>query len=55
MKNLVKDISNKVDIPVILHLDHAENLSSIINAIRYNFTSFMFDCPPDMTFEEKNY
>ena len=51
--NLIKDISNKVDIPVILHLDHAGSLSSIINAMRCNFASFMFDCPSDMPFEER--
>ena len=51
--NLVKDISDKVDIPVILHLDHAEEISSIINAIKCNFTSFMFDGPPGISFKEK--
>ncbi len=51
--NLVKDISDKVDIPVILHLDHAEEISTIINAIKCNFTSFMFDGPPGIPFKEK--
>ncbi len=51
--NLVKDISNKVNVPVILHLDHAEEISLIINAIKCGFTSLMFDGPPSISFEEK--
>ena len=51
--NLVKDISNRVNIPVILHLDHAYEISSTVNAIRCGFTSVMFDGPPDISFEEK--
>jgi fructose-bisphosphate aldolase, class II len=51
--NYIKDISDKTDIPVILHLDHANHLSSIMRAIKCNFTSFMFDCPADMPLKEK--
>ncbi len=51
--NLVKDISNKVNVPIILHLDHATEVSSIINAIKYGFTSLMYDGPVDISFEEK--
>ena len=31
--NLVKDVSNKVNVPLILHLDHAVEISTVINAI----------------------
>ena len=51
--NLVKEISGKANIPVILHLDHAEEISSIINAIRCGFTSVMYDGPVGISFEEK--
>ena len=51
--NLVKDISNRVNIPVILHLDHAQEVSSIIRAIRCGFTSVMYDGPLGISFEEK--
>ena len=37
--NLVKDVSNKVNVPVILHLDHAIEVSAIVNAIKCGFTS----------------
>jgi ketose-bisphosphate aldolase len=51
--NLVKDISNKVNVPLILHLDHATEISSIINAIKCGFTSLMYDGPIGLDFEEK--
>lgn len=50
---LVKDVAAKVHIPVILHLDHAEKLDSIIQAIRCGFTAVMYDGPPGLGFEEK--
>ncbi len=50
---LVKEKANKVDVPVVLHLDHAEELSTIIEALRCGFTSVMFDGPSGMGFEEK--
>jgi len=50
---LVKDVASKVHIPVILHLDHAEKLDSIIRAIRCGFTAVMYDGPPGIRFEEK--
>ncbi len=50
---LIKDVASKTDIPVILHLDHATELSSIVRAIRYGFTTVMFDGPVGASFEEK--
>lgn len=51
--NLVKDVSNKVNVPLILHLDHAVEISTIINAIKCGFTSLMYDGPVGLDFEEK--
>jgi Fructose/tagatose bisphosphate aldolase len=51
--SLIKDVSNKVNVPVVLHLDHAEEISSIVNAIKCGFTSLMFDGPKGAKFEEK--
>jgi ketose-bisphosphate aldolase len=51
--NLVKDISNKVNVPLILHLDHATEMSSIVNAIKCGFTSLMYDGPIGLSFNEK--
>ncbi|MGM0366520.1 MAG: class II fructose-bisphosphate aldolase [Actinomycetota bacterium] len=50
---LVKDVAAKVHIPVILHLDHAEKLDTVIQAIRCGFTAVMYDGPPGAQFEEK--
>jgi len=50
---IVKDISNRVNVPVILHLDHAQEVSSIIRAIRCGFTSVMYDGPLGISFREK--
>lgn len=51
--NIVISIANRVHIPVVLHLDHAEEISSIETAIKCGFTSLMYDGPPDISFEEK--
>ncbi len=51
--NLVKEKASKVDVPVVLHLDHAEQMSLILKALRCGFTSLMFDGPAGMDFEEK--
>jgi len=51
--NLVKDVSNKVNVPLILHLDHATEISSIVNAIKCGFTSLMYDGPVGLSFDEK--
>lgn len=51
--NLVREVASKTNIPVVLHLDHAEEISSVVNAIRCGFTSLMFDGPPNISFEKK--
>ena len=51
--NLVKYVSNKVNVPLVLHLDHATEMSSIVNAIKCGFTSLMYDGPTGLSFEEK--
>ena len=51
--NLVKDVSNKVNVPLILHLDHAVEVSTIIYAIKCGFTSLMYDGPVGLDFEDK--
>ena len=51
--DLIKNIASKTDIPVILHLDHATELSSIVRAIKCGFTAVMFDGPVGASFEEK--
>ncbi|MCO7174889.1 ketose-bisphosphate aldolase [Sporolactobacillus kofuensis] len=40
---MVKTLAAKTNLPVALHLDHAEHKSSIIEAIRCGFTSVMYD------------
>ena len=51
--DLIKNIASKTDIPVILHLDHATELASIVRAIKLGFTAVMFDGPVGASFEEK--
>jgi ketose-bisphosphate aldolase len=51
--NLVKDYANKVKIPIILHLDHAEEISSVVNAVKCGFTSIMYDGPQGISYKEK--
>ncbi len=51
--NLVRTRANKTNIPVVLHLDHAEEVSSIETAINCGFTSLMYDGSLDISFEEK--
>jgi ketose-bisphosphate aldolase len=51
--DLIKSVASKTDVPVILHLDHATELSSIVRAIKYGFTAVMFDGPVGASFEEK--
>ncbi|TGA99890.1 class II fructose-bisphosphate aldolase [Sporolactobacillus shoreae] len=40
---MVKALAEKTKLPVALHLDHAEQKESIVQAIRCGFTSVMFD------------
>ena len=51
--NLVKDYANKVNIPVVLHLDHAEEMASVVNAVKCGFTSIMYDGPRGISYKEK--
>ncbi|MEM2178624.1 MAG: class II fructose-bisphosphate aldolase [Candidatus Methanomethylicaceae archaeon] len=40
---IVKNLSRKYSIPIVLHLDHAYNLDIIKQAIKEGFTSVMYD------------
>jgi len=44
-------LAHQSAVPVALHLDHGQNLDSIMKAIRYGFTSIMFD-GSQLPFEE---
>ena len=50
---IVKATASKTKIPVVLHLDHAHDISSIETAIACGFTSLMYDGSPEMSFDEK--
>ncbi|SNX54682.1 class II fructose-bisphosphate aldolase [Thermoanaerobacterium sp. RBIITD] len=39
----VVTIANRVEIPVALHLDHCKDFNNFIKAIKFGFTSFMYD------------
>ncbi len=51
--NLIRDAANSVEIPVVLHIDHVREISTIEKAIKCGFTSLMFDGPPNISFQEK--
>jgi ketose-bisphosphate aldolase len=51
--DLIKAVAAKTDVPVILHLDHATEIKSIVRAVKYGFTAVMFDGPVGASFEEK--
>lgn len=40
---LVRDMANRVSVPVALHLDHGDGFENIIQALRVGFTSVMID------------
>lgn len=40
---LVRKICSEIEVPIVLHLDHAKKKESIIRAIRSGFTSVMYD------------
>jgi ketose-bisphosphate aldolase len=50
---LVREAAGKTSIPVIMHLEYASDLSSVINAIKWGFGSVMFVGREGMNFEEK--
>lgn len=41
--SLVSTMAGRTGVPVCLHLDHCKNIDVIIRAIRYGFTSVMYD------------
>lgn len=41
---MLYDVSVRSKAPVILHLDHGMDMDYIMKAIRYGFTSIMYDC-----------
>lgn len=43
LASIVMNMTSFSDLPVVLHLDHAKNISSIIRAIQCGFTSVMYD------------
>jgi fructose-bisphosphate aldolase class II len=43
LSSVICKLANEATVPVALHLDHGEKLESIMKAIRYGFTSVMFD------------
>ena len=40
---IVKEIANKAQVPVVAHLDHASDMSLIFKAMKAGFTSVMYD------------
>lgn len=40
---VIKGVAEKYTIPIVLHLDHATNIELINRAIKYGFTSVMYD------------
>lgn len=43
VSSIVNSISKNLSIPVALHLDHCKSFDNIVKAIRFGFTSVMFD------------
>ncbi|GEM_PF-50568 len=41
---MLHDLALRSKAPVILHLDHGETMEYVMKAIRYGFTSIMYDC-----------
>ena len=41
--HIVRERAALVDIPVVLHLDHAEDLALLVQAMHHGFTSIMYD------------
>ncbi len=40
---LIREVANKVDIPVVAHLDHASSMDLIFKSMHAGFTSVMYD------------
>jgi len=43
LSNLVRDMANRVSVPVVLHLDHGADYRMVLQALRAGFTSVMID------------
>lgn len=43
LSDIVKEVGNESNIPVVLHLDHGISFEQIIEALRLGFTSVMYD------------
>ncbi len=43
LSNLVRDMANRVSVPVALHLDHGADYATVLRALRAGFTSVMID------------
>lgn len=41
---MLRDVAVRSKAPVILHLDHGRTMDYVMKAIRYGFTSIMYDC-----------
>lgn len=41
--NIIKDLANSVNVPIVLHLDHGASYEQAIACLREGFTSIMFD------------
>ena len=48
-----KKAASKTQVPVILHLDNAREISQVVDAIKYGFTSVMYIGNPEMDFKTK--
>ncbi len=49
----VKAAANKATVPVVLHLDNAEEIEQIVSAVKYGFTSLMYIGKKHMSRSEK--
>ncbi len=43
LSGVLRELSDRAAVPVVLHLDHAETLDIVARAMRAGFTSFQFD------------
>lgn len=41
---MLRDLATRAKMPVILHLDHGRTVEYLFRAVRYGFTSIMYDC-----------
>jgi fructose-bisphosphate aldolase class II len=43
LSSMLVRLAERATVPVVLHLDHAQTLDVVVDAMRYGFTSFQFD------------